>query len=346
MSVSVLLSLFSLVGLYTWIIDIGHNTAESTPIPVATPTPTSTADQVTGPVEVTDDIQRGIVLITGETATEGVAGTGMILTPDGLVVTNYHVVRSTEQLTATVAATGASFTATLVGRDATADVALLRLSDASALETVTVDHDPVIVGDMAIAAGNANGQGFVSANQGNVVSLSRSIQVAGPNDDDPTETLTGLIETNAAAYPGDSGGPMFDADHEVLGMTTAGNNDDDVRHVYAVPIADALAVVDQIRSGDESGHVVIGPKAFLGVAVDADADGLHVTQAEPESPAWAAGVRQGDRIVSLDGRLVDTRLELSRILDGLEPGSTASMEWETNGTVHEGAVTVSASPVN
>lgn len=343
MGVSVLLTVFGLVGVYTWVVHASARAPEPAQTAVA---PSATPQQTTGPVDVTDALQRGVVLIAGDTASESVAGTGMVLTDDGLVVTNYHVVRSTESLTATVAATGKRFTATVVGRDATADVALLQLSGASGLDTVTIDQDPVSVGDVVVAAGNANGQGYISANRGNVTRMEQSISVQGPAADDPSETLTGLVETNAAAFPGDSGGPMFDAQHEVLGMTTAGTEGEDAHHVYAVPIADALGIVDQIRAGDESGSVVIGPKAFLGVVVDSSDGHVDVSHVESDSPASRAGLRDGDRILTLNGTPVSTRLDLSHILDDLEPGTQTTITWERNGTSHDSPLTVAASPVN
>lgn len=322
----------------------------ATPEPTATPTATTPLpEQSTGPVEVTDAIERGVVLIDGETPNESVAGTGMVLTADGEVMTNYHVVRSTRSLTVTVAATGRSYPATVVGRDATLDVALLKLEGASRLETVTIDPDPVAIGDIVVAAGNANGQGYVSANRGNVLSLSTSIQVEGPVENDPPETLRGLIETNAAAWPGDSGGPMYDAENEVLGMTTAGGTETDVeRQVYAVPIRTALGVVDQIRANDDSGTVVIGPKAYLGVVVQADdSGGVRIDRVESGTPADEVGLRPGDLIQTVAGKDVPDRLTLSHLLDDVRPGETVAIAWQTSsGATHTGEITLAANPLN
>ena len=315
----------------------------------STPTPTPTPTQTVGPVTVTDSIKRGVVLISGRTPGDSVAGTGMVLTEDGLVLTNYHVVRSTESITVTVASTGRRYEATLVGRDATVDVALLQLRAASGLETVTIDPDQVGLGQVVIAAGNANGQGYVSANRGNVLGLGRSIRVSGPVPEDPPETLRGLIETNAPAWPGDSGGPMFDESHEVLGVITAGSSDDeqDTRHVYAIPIADALAVVDQVRAGDESGSVVIGPKAYMGIVAQSDdTGGVIVTRVESSTPAYRVGIRADDRIRTLAGRDVTSRVELSHILDDIEPGETVEVTWSTDGRLKSGRITLGKSPLN
>jgi len=305
--------------------------------------------QSVGPVELTAGMTRGVVLIQGMTPADAVAGTGMIISHDGYVVTNYHVVRSTETVTVIVADTGRRITAEMVGRDATKDVAVLKLPGVKNLPTVTLDGDDVAVGDVVVAAGNANGQGYVSAHRGSVQGLGRSINVKGATEQDPPQRLEGLIETNAPAWPGDSGGPMFDAETEVLGMTTAGSDEEqDDRRVYAVPIDEAMAVVRQILAGDESGTVVIGPKAYLGVilAVD-DSSAVTVSRVEGNAPAAKAGVRAGDTITAVDGQRVRSRGELSTVLDGIQPGSTVALEWTTSGGAKRSApVTVTAAPLN
>ena len=309
-------------------------------------------EQSVGPVEVSDELKRGVVLITGRTPAEGVAGTGMVLTPDGYVLTNYHVVRSTESITVTIASTGRRHTAELVGRDATKDVALLKLDRASNLETVTTDSDDVAIGDIVVAAGNANGQGYVTAHRGNILALDRQINVKGANINDPPQRLRGLIETNAPAWPGDSGGPMFDNQAEVLGMTTAGSSSgepgEEDKQVYAVPIREAIDVVQKIRRGDESGTVVIGPKGYLGVIVQADdSSAVIVSDVQDATPASRAGLAAGDTILSLDGQRVRTRSELSDVLDTIEPDTTVTITWTTaSGRERSADITPQASPLN
>lgn len=146
----------------------------------------------------------------------------MVLTPDGKVLTNYHVVAGTQALEVTIADSGAAYAATVLGFDQSKDVALLQLADASGLATITVDTDEVSVGDPVAAVGNAGGNGKLVRAPGEVVRLNRSLTV---NSDSPwgsQEDLSGVIETTAGAVPGHSGGPMFDAEGEVLGITTAG----------------------------------------------------------------------------------------------------------------------------
>lgn len=321
----------------------GPTTPSRTPTGSARPTPI----QTTGAVTMSETLKRGVVLIKGETDADTVAGTGMVISPDGEVLTNYHVVRSTRSLSVTVAATGRTYAAKLVGRDATKDVALLKLTNAQALDTVVIDRDPVAIGDVVVAAGNANGQGFVSANRGNILGTDQVIQVKGPTENDPDERLTGLIETNAPGWPGDSGGPMFDAETQVLGMTTAGSSKTEDRRVYAIPIASALGIVERIRADDETGSVVIGPKAFLGVVVKDATGEVVVSRVDPGTPASRAGLRVGDTITRVGDASVTTRGELSTALDGFEPGSTGRLEWRTaSGRERSGDVTFGTSKVN
>ncbi|MDO5534935.1 MAG: trypsin-like peptidase domain-containing protein [Propionibacteriaceae bacterium] len=326
-------------------------TAPASPTPDAGPTGGPRPEQTVGPVDVTDAIKQGVVLVSGRTPEEGVAGTGMVVDAEGFVLTNYHVVRSTESITVTLASTGRRHTARLVGRDATKDVALLELENPRDLQEVTLDEGEVLVGDVVVVAGNAHGQGFLTAHRGNVLGLGRAINVKGASEYDPPQRLNGLIETNAPAWPGDSGGPMFDADGEVLGMTTAGtetSEETEDKQVYAVPIREAMAVVEQIRRGDESGTVVIGPKAYLGLYAEADdTDGIKVASVQDDSPAADAGMEGGEQILSFDGQTVTTRAELSDVLDTIEPGTTVPITWRTaDGDEVTAEITPTSSPLN
>ncbi|HEX5335755.1 MAG TPA: trypsin-like peptidase domain-containing protein, partial [Propionicimonas sp.] len=211
----------------------------------------------------------GVVLIEAETGSGIAAGTGMILTADGQVLTNYHVVAGSDKVSVTVADSGNTYTATVVGFDQARDVALLQLKDASGLTTVTVDKDQVAVGDAIAAVGNASGGGELVKAAGKVTATDQSLTVSSDSPWGSSEDLSGLVETNARAVPGDSGGPMFDSQNEVLGMTTAGSTRE--RTSYAVPIATALAVVDQIETGQDAGTVRVGPAGYLGIKV-ADAE--------------------------------------------------------------------------
>ena len=327
-------------------------TSPSVTAPPTTESPrrggTPSVDPSTGEVTVTPELKRGLVMIRVTMPNQSGAGTGMILTPDGQVLTNYHVVRSTSLIRVTVATTGRRYEATLVGRDASKDVALLQLKDAAGLDTITRDDDLVSVGDPAVAAGNAGGQGYITAFGGSVVATDQSIRVRGQTEYDPEENLTGLIETDAHAEPGDSGGAMYDAELEVLGMTTAGSTGGETSS-YAVPLDDAMAVVDRVRRGDESGTVVIGPKPYLGIVAEraSGSDGVPVSRVETSSAATQAGIRAGDTITALDGRRVSSHAELSAALDALEPQQTVPIAWTTgSGDRRTSDITLGTSTLN
>ena len=191
------------------------------------------------------------------------AGTGMVLTAAGQVLTNYHVVEGAGTITVTVATTGQSYPATVVGSDPSNDVALLQLTGASGLTTVKADDDVAKVGDAVTAVGNAGGTGSLTAAAGTISSLSASVTAASEGSAG-SETLSALVETTADVVSGDSGGPLFDAEGEVVGIDTAASTGSEIDG-FAIPIQRALAIVDQVRSGTESGTVRIGPAAFLGV---------------------------------------------------------------------------------
>src|SRR4051812_32792813 len=200
--------------------------------------------------DATDAQSRGVVLVDTALTDGEAAGTGLVIDASGLVLTNYHVVEGSTSVTVTIATDGTTYDATVVGRDQAADVALLRLDDASGLTTVRVDDDgDPAVADAVTAVGNAAGQGSLSAPTGDVVALDRSISTATTGAAEG-EHLTGLIQTDAYVIGGYSGGALLDDQGEVVGITTAASSGG-ATESYAVPIQDALAVADQIEAGHE-----------------------------------------------------------------------------------------------
>lgn len=334
----------------------GSGAAGSTPPGASASGPgTTTTEQTAAP---TPDQTRGVVLIQATVSGGEAAGTGMVLTADGQVLTNYHVVQGSTQVQVEVVDTGRVYTATVVGHDAARDVALLQLEGASGLATITPDADRVAVGQSLTAVGNASGGGELVAAPGTVTALEQQVTVNGDNGG--SETLSGVIATNAGAVPGDSGGPMFDDEGEVLGMTTAGSQTTNAAPggggrqsttatttaSFAVPIADALSVVNQIRTGKESGTVQVGARAYLGISV-ASSSGLQVASVESGGPAAKAGVEVGATITAIDGTRVTTQSELSSALDRIDPGAKASLTWvDADGVTHTATVTLGSSPVN
>ncbi len=297
---------------------------------------------------VTAAQSAGIVLISAETSSGRAAGTGMVISAGGRVLTNYHVVAGSESVAVTIADTGDTYVATVVGFDQTRDVAMLQLKDASGLTTVQVDTSVPSVGAAVAAVGNAEGGGELVKAAGEVTDTDQDLTVSSDSPWGATEDLEGLIETSARAVPGDSGGPMFDADDEVIGITTAGSTKDGTS--YAVPIQDALAVVDQIETGQDAGTVRVGPAGFLGIQVAEAESGLSgktITGVVEGSPAEEAGVKAGSRLTKVGDTTIRSTTNLATVIRSLEPGQQVSIGWTgPNGNARQATVTLDSSPVN
>ncbi|GMA22309.1 hypothetical protein GCM10025864_00680 [Luteimicrobium album] len=181
------------------------------------------------------------------------AGTGIVLSADGEVLTNAHVVEGATEVRVVDTATGTTYTATITGESTSHDVAVLQLADASGLTTATLDEDDdLAVGDDVTAVGNSEGTGVLRAADGTVTALDETITTS-PEYGETSETLTGLIEVDADVVSGDSGGALLDADGEVVGLTTAATSGTADVEGYAIDIDEALAVVHEILGETSTG---------------------------------------------------------------------------------------------
>ncbi|KQY59663.1 hypothetical protein ASD11_08965 [Aeromicrobium sp. Root495] len=292
--------------------------------------------------DATTEQEKGLVYLTSTVAGGTSAGTGMVLTADGEVVTNHHVVEGAGSITAEVVSTGEKYRATVVGYDATHDVAVLELTDASGLATVTTDPSgDVEVGDAVVGVGNANGDGgAASAAAGTVSALDRSISVSSESGQ-ATEQLSDLIQVDADIISGDSGGALYDADGEVIGMNTAASSGTQDVTGYAIPIADALAVVEQVESGAGSGTVRVGSPGFLGVQLSGTGAGAVVADVVDGSAADGAGITSGSTITSLDGDRVSTADALASAVADHPAGAQVVVGWtDGSGASHQAGVTL------
>lgn len=289
----------------------------------------------------------GVALIgAGSKWGEGI-GTGMILTEDGQVLTNYHVVAGSEELRVTVADTGRTYDATLVGRDRAQDVALLQLEDVAGLQPVSVSEAAVRLADTVYAVGNGNGQGFLTRLHGEVTGVNEAIDVSDLAFT-ATDRLTGLIRTDADVVPGYSGGPLLDARGQVIGINTAASVGPAVDG-YARPIGEAMDVVEQVRAGREDERIRIGPKGALGVEVASGRGGTGAVVAglSEGSASGEAGIERGDVITSVNDVEIGSGEALANLIDGMDPGETVRVTWENpSGEQFSGEVTLGESPVN
>src|SRR3954465_86908 len=275
------------------------------------------------------------------------AGTGMVLTPDGEVLTNNHVVKGAWKIQVRVPGES-SYTASVVGVDPAHDVALIQLQNASDLETIEPgDSGSVTVGENVAGIGNAPGRrGSPTVASGSVTGLNRTITANDP--DGTSERLNGMIQTDAHIQPGDSGGALVNGDGQVVGMITAGS---DTRAAsatqasvgFAIPISTALDVVDQIHAGG-GGPVLMGERGYLGVGVSplgtdparaaqlGVSSGVMVSGVEPNGPAADAGIQTPAIITAIDGKPVTSPDTLGPLLHSHVPGENATVTWvDANG---------------
>jgi S1-C subfamily serine protease len=196
------------------------------------------------------------------------AGTGMVLNSDGLVLTNNHVIENATSISATVLATGKTYTAKVLGYDETGDVAAIQLQGASGLHTVPLGNSGAVKsGDSVIAMGNAEGQSQIVPAAGTIIAVNQTITAQDP--DVATETLHAMLKTDAAIVSGDSGGALANSAGQVIGMNTAGNNDSNSFQAtgFAIPIDTALSIVNRITTDQASSTVRIGYPPFMGIFI-------------------------------------------------------------------------------
>ena len=246
--------------------------------------------------------KTGVVVVNTRLAYGGsAAGTGIVLTASGEVLTNNHVIRGATAIRVTDVAAGRTYSATIVGYSISKDVALLKLRNARGLQPAVMGNSSNLeVGDRVIAVGNAGGTGVLTTKTGKLTGLRRSITIG--DEGGSSIRLSGLIETSAPLEPGDSGGPLL-SDGRVVGIDAAASSS--LRYGgssegFAIPINSALGVVRQIEAGHRSAIVHVGPTAYLGVLLGqsgyygSDVRGALVQGVAPRSPADKAGVGADD----------------------------------------------------
>ncbi|HEY7323559.1 MAG TPA: trypsin-like peptidase domain-containing protein [Streptosporangiaceae bacterium] len=287
------------------------------------------------------------------------AGTGMVLTPDGEVLTNNHVVAGATSIKVRDVGNGRTYAATVVGYSDSNDVAVLQLSGASGLRTVkTGDSGSVAVGHRVVALGNAEGKnGTPSVATGTVTALGATITAADQGSG-TTEQLTGMIRTNAGIQPGDSGGPLVNASGQVVGMNTAASSNGslpigttaaETTAAFSIPINKALAIADQIEAGKSSPTVHIGATAFFGVQVSSSqfngGGGVAIAGTVPGTAAANAGLGAGDVVLSVAGHTITSGSDLQSVIAGYHPGDKVTVQWQDqSGQTHSSVVTLSQGP--
>ena len=345
-------------------------------------TATATSKTVLSTSQIASRVSPGLVDVTSTLGYAGATamGTGIVLTSNGEVLTNNHVINGATSVSVTDIGNGKTYQATVVGYDASHDIAVLQLSGASGLTTATTgDSSTVRVGDKVVGLGNAGGRGGApSVAAGSVTALNQSI-TASDEGSSSSEQLSGLIETNADIQAGDSGGPLVNSHGQVIGVDTAassgssdpfggfgGSGDNGssnsgqqtTTQAFAIPINTALSIANQIESGHASATVHIGTTAFLGVEIaptgqqdnsgsfgSSGASGVEIAGVQSGTPAAAAGLSQGDVITSVAGQSVNSGTSIQQVLASHHPGDKISISWtDAYGQSHTATVTLAAGP--
>lgn len=280
------------------------------------------------------------------------AGTGMILTSDGEVVTNNHVIASSTTVVATVVG-GKTYMAKVLGTDPTDDVALIKLIGASGLKPIqTGNPSKLASGQPIVAVGNAGGVGGTpSVVTGSVVALDQSVTASDMDGGDP-EQLSGTIEINAPLEPGDSGGPLITAAGQVVGMDTAASTsnrfDSQTSVGFAIPITQAMSIAEQIAAGHGSSTVLIGLPGFLGVSVamaTTGVSGAEIIGLLQGGPADKIGLADGDVITSVNGQSVDSPERLTTLLRQRHSGDKVTVGWtDPSGQSHTASTVLIVGP--
>ena len=341
---------------------------------------TAASKTVLSTSQIASRVSPALVDVTSTLGYQGAKamGTGIVLTSNGEILTNNHVINGATSVSVTDIGNGKTYKATVVGYDVSQDIAVLQLSGASGLTTATTgDSSMVKVGDNVVALGNAGGVGGTpSVAAGSVTALNQSI-TASDEGAATSEQLSGLIETNADIQAGDSGGSLVNSYGQVIGVDTAassgsgfqmgngfggnGNGFGDngssnsnsgqasTTQGYAIPINTALSIAHQIEAGQASSTVHLGSTAFLGVGIadssQQGSSGVTIAGAESGTPAANAGLTQGDVITSVAGQAVSSGTSIQQVLGAHHPGDKVSIAWtDASGQSHTATVTLANGP--
>jgi S1-C subfamily serine protease len=339
--------------------------APSRPVAVATPSeapiqtqPGGSPNGSTSASAVAAKISPAIVNINTTLAGGGsAAGTGQIVTSSGEILTNDHVVRGSTSITVSIQGRSQTYPATVIAVDQAEDVALIKIDGVSGLPTVKfADSSSLKVGDSVVAIGNALGRGGAPQwTQGSVTSLDQTITASEGRSS--SETLTGMIESDATIYQGDSGGALVNSSGQVVGMITAGQatyRSAGSELGYAITSNTALKVVNRIRAGEQAADLTYGPIGYMGVsaqtltAAGAAQLGLNVSSGalivsvQAGSPAEAAGITQGSVITSVGGTAVTSTTALGTAVKAHKPGEKVSVTFVTKTGTHTATVSLGA----
>ena len=304
--------------------------------------------------QVADLVSPSVVVITteqvvysqwswyGQNQVESGAGSGVIISSDGYILTCAHVVDGASNITVTI--NDKDYTATLVGEDTTSDIAVIKI-DANGLTPATVgDSDGLKVGQNVMAVGNPLGELGGTVTGGMISALNRSVTIQGSSS---VNTMS-LIQMDASVSPGNSGGGLFNMNGELVGIVNAKSSSSDAEGLgFAIPINDAIKVAQELL---ENGYVTGRP--YLGITYLAVTDaqtasqlgvnayGVYVVEVVKGGPAEKAGLQAGDRIVSVDGTEIASKDDLGTLMQKHAAGDTLSITIAREGQMQTVNVTL------
>ncbi|HET9781883.1 MAG TPA: trypsin-like peptidase domain-containing protein [Candidatus Dormibacteraeota bacterium] len=319
--------------------------------------PISVATPGIGSGNSTNSVDRAIVDINTTLGNGQAAGSGMLITPTGEILTNNHVVTGSTSISVTLQGRSQDYSAHVVGVDVSQDVAVIQIDqNVSSLPTVSfADSSSVQVGDSVTAIGNALGQGGAPSQSGHVTALDQTITASEGGGS--AETLNGMIQSDAVIYEGDSGGALVNTSGQVIGMITAGQAQGFRSAAstvgYAIASNTALSVVNRVRAHEQASDLTYGQVGYLGVAVqslDAEAaqqlglrvsSGALVTAAPQQgSPAYSAGISRYSVITKVGNSAVTSADSLGTAVKSHQPGDSVSVTWVNSSGTHTATVTL------
>ena len=304
--------------------------------------------------QVADLVSPSVVVITteqvvysqwswyGQNQVESGAGSGVIISSDGYILTCAHVVDGASNITVTI--NDKDYTATLVGEDTTSDIAVIKI-DANGLTPATVgDSDSLKVGQNVMAVGNPLGELGGTVTGGMISALNRSVTIQGTNS---TNTMS-LIQMDASVSPGNSGGGLFNMNGELVGIVNAKSSSSDAEGLgFAIPINDAIKVAqDLLENGYVSGRPYMGitylavTDAQTAAQLNVTAYGVYVVDVVQGGPADKAGLKTGDRIVSIDGTEIAQKDDLGTLIQQHAAGDTLSITVAREGQMQTVSLTL------
>ena len=304
--------------------------------------------------QVSEMVSPSVVVITteqvvysqwswyGQNQVESGAGSGVVISSDGYILTCAHVVSGASNITVTIGDT--DYPATVVGEDDTSDVAVLKI-DATDLTPATVGNsDSLAVGESVLAVGNPLGELGGTVTSGIVSALNRSVTIQGTSS---TNTMS-LIQMDASVSPGNSGGGLFNMNGELIGLVNAKSSSSDAEGLgFAIPINDAIKVAqDLLENGYVSGRPYMGitylavTDAQTAAQLNVNAYGVYVVDVVQGGPADKAGLKTGDRIVSIDGTEIAQKDDLGTLIQQHAAGDTLSITVAREGQMQTVSLTL------